>query len=282
MSAHVSPSPDPSKTELEIVINGRMIALGAALPGLLVVVAAVGLSLLGGSRSEPAAPAVAAEPTRPVTRPRAESPRVRFDPASVAALEPTARPAIEIPESVPMPSAVRETRPAQKRTPIVRAEPPEAAAPESPPLAAAKLSSARRFKRIDYLYEFEAVRQLTDVLTLDLDDATKKTLLAAKPTTTKGKDAKTEPVHALLEVAEKRGDLQGLPLRQAKDCQKKKEAALVMQALSRHFRSLDASFSRRRAGTASHLDDVKEEVALLNTLQNLDLPNQVKESARRF
>src|SRR5262249_4158431 len=209
-------------------------------------------------------------------------PRVRFDPASVAALEPTARPAIEIPESVPMPSAVRETRPAQKRTPIVRAEPPEAAAPESPPLAAAQLSSARRIKRIDYLNEFNAVRQWTDVLTLDLDDATKKTLLAAKPTTTKGKDAKTEPVHALLEVAEKRGDLQGLPLRQAKDCQKKKEAALVMQALSRHFRSLDASFSRRRAGTASHLDDVKEEVALLNTLQNLDLPNQGKGGVRRL
>src|SRR5262249_48819879 len=43
MSPHVSPPPDTSKIELEVVVNWRMIEFGAALAALLVVVPVVGI-----------------------------------------------------------------------------------------------------------------------------------------------------------------------------------------------------------------------------------------------
>ena len=74
---------DSSKTELEIVVNWRMVALGAALAVLLVVWPVLGFLCFAGPMAEPTAlPAVDESPRAPAAAPRSQSPRFRFDPAT--------------------------------------------------------------------------------------------------------------------------------------------------------------------------------------------------------
>jgi hypothetical protein len=80
----------------------------------------------------------------------------------------------------------------------------------------------------------------------------------------------------LLEAAVKNADLQGLPLAGAKDCQKKKESALTMQALSRYFRRLDSISARRSFQDASRLDEIRTDQELVRALEKTDLFKHAK------
>lgn len=277
MPAHVSPPPNSSKTELEVVVNWRIIALGGALAALLVVVPVAGIALFGGPKAEPPELAVPIVSNRPVTAPQAESPRLRFNLAAVTALEP---PALEIPELVPIPATVLVPRPLRKVIAAARTEPPEPVAAAPVEKTATPATPARRPKRLDYLYDYEALHQLRDIPEFEIDQSLKTSLLSDKSKDAKPAGAKPEPKHALLELATKRTDLKGLPLRQAEECQKKKEAAKVLQALSIHFRTVNERDSRRRAGSASLSDQFAADAALVKTLLGAGLSDQVKKTAR--
>jgi hypothetical protein len=276
MSSHTSPPPVSSKTELEIVVNWRMIGWGAALAVLLVALSVVGFLCIRSPKSEPDAPIQVVEATRTSPAPRTDSPRVRFDPASVAALNPPPQSA-RTAEAAPAKRMITEPRPVTKPVVVKTPERTESVAVEvadkTPPQ-----SAPRAFKRSSSLYEYEMLRQLAEVPTFDLDSSLKTSILGARPNVGVGKDAKgvvpqpDVPKHALLALADKKADLQGLPLIGAKDCQKKKESALAMQALSGYIRRFDSS--RRPRINQSPTDDIRSDQELLLTLEKTDLFSQ--------
>src|SRR5262249_43359335 len=154
------------KTELEVVVNWRMIAIGGALAALLVAVPVAGFALFGGQQAEAPEPVVSSAPSRATIPQRAESLHVRFDPVALKALEPPARPPVKEQEPAP----VAAPRPVRKVTAAARTDSPESAK-VAPVAAAAPATSARQFKRLDYLHEFEALRHLRDVPEFDLDQS---------------------------------------------------------------------------------------------------------------
>jgi hypothetical protein len=285
MSRHHSQQPYESKTELEVVIDRRMIGVGAATALLLVVVPAVGFLCLRRPKSEPEAQPVIAEATRAVPASRADAPRVRFDPASVASLEPPPLTG-KSPEPVRVRKAVTKSRPQEIATVVRKAEPAAPAATATDE-ASAPQPSPRRFKRLhhDY-YDSQLLRSLGDVPEFDLPKELRSRLLAAgtaRKADKSGKGADKEPVevkHALLDFAAELADLQAFPLRQAKDCQKQKESAQVMRALSSYFRNFDSEVARRRPVSLS--DQLNEDAEYVNLLQKSNLSQMVKDSARRL
>jgi hypothetical protein len=277
---------EPSKTELEVVIDRRMIAAGVAAASLLAVTAAVGFWLLGGKKNEPPQ-TVVAESTRSVTPPRAETPRVRFDPASVASLQPPP-PTAKAAEPVRAPKANTKLHTDKTATVVRKAEKP-APTVDATDITTAHKPLPRSFKRLDYYYyESQLLPSLRDVPEFDLDKELKSTLVAAGTERKADKSGKApekeqgELKHTLLDFAQKRGDLQGLPLRQAKDCRKQKESAQVMRALSSYFRSFDSKFSRNRRETVSLSGQIEEDGAYVNLLQKSNFSDLVKDSAKRL
>jgi hypothetical protein len=245
MPGQVSHTPDSSKTKLEIVVNWRMIALAVALAVLPIAVLAVGFLCFSGQKAEPTERPVVAESARP-TPParRAESPRVRFDPATVPSLVPPAPPPAKSCEPVVPPDAVPNPLPYFKTMVVTQAESPKRSAADQTNPDAPALAPPRKFKHLNRLSESESIRQLSDMPELDLDDTVKKSLMR-QPVSSPSKEAKAADLkqeaahaHALLDLAAKRQNLQELPLRGANECQKKEEAARAMQRLSRHFRRL--------------------------------------------
>jgi hypothetical protein len=273
MSSHNSPPPVSSKTELEIIVNWRMIGWGAALALLLVALPVVGFLCLRGPKSEPDTPTWVASATRTATAPRTDSPRVRFDPASVAALEPS--PA-KTAETAPMQRAIPQHGPVAKPVVVKKQEPSEPVAAELADKTPAQ-SLRLGFKRSRSLYEYELLRQLSEVPTFDLDPSLKTKILATKSNGRAAKDGKgaapkpAEPTHALLEAAAKQADLQALPLIGAKDCQKKMESVQVMQAFSRYFRGLESRSAGNLSQDASASNQIGTDQRLLSELGRTDL-----------
>jgi len=243
MSAHLSPPSDSSKTELEIVVNWRMIAIGGALAALLVVVPIVGFVFFGSSKAGLPERTVASESSRPAPIPREDSPRVRFDPASVKALEPPARPPVQAPE--PAPVAVGAMRPVAVKKPpvIVEEERTETAAPAEFARPPARRSLTSTFG--DSEHEL-ARRLLAFGREFDMPAADKKPLIeAATPPKGKAKEEK-KPTPTVIELAgEKSSAVKGLPFQQAKDCTKPKNIAEKAQTVSLRFRRIDSESSRR-------------------------------------
>jgi hypothetical protein len=233
MSLSATPSSNSSKTELEIVVNWRMVAVGAALAALLISVPAVGFLCFAGHKTEPATRPVATEPRRALAvTPRDESHRFRFDPASVAALAPPSPPPVEVPERVPMPSVNRDPIAVDKPSRIARVEPSE-------PAPVRETTHPRTFRSLAPSYggEHELQRQLRECAReFYFSEFDKKPLLvAAKPSAATTKDGKVEKP-SILDLAAENPELKGLPLRQAKDCTKTKEAARKMQTVSLAWR----------------------------------------------
>jgi hypothetical protein len=275
--------PDSSKTELEIVVNWRMIAVGAALAALLVVLPIVGFLCLRQPKGEPAAPRQLASANHATATPRTDSPHIRFDPASVARLEPSSAPA-KVVKSPPAERAIPNPRPAAKPVADQKPEPSEPVASLAQDKGLTQ-SGPRRFRPSSSVYEYEMLRQLSEVPPLDLDQTLKTKLLAARADARADQGAKgaapkpTEPKHALLEEAVKQADLKGLPLREAKDCQKKKESALVMQAVSRYFRRIDGASARRMRQDVSRSQAIMEDGELVRTLDK-DLLKRIRETSK--
>jgi hypothetical protein len=244
MSAHLSPPSDSSKTELEIVVNWRMIALGAALAVLLVVVPVAGFALFGGQQTEAPEPAVASGASRADFPQRAESPHVPFDPAAIKALEPPPRPAVRAPEPAPVPVAA--SRPAVvKKPPVqVEVERTETTRPAEVAQTPARRSLTSSFR--DSEYEL-ARRLLAYNREFDMPEYDKKPLVeAAIPPKGKANEEK-KPTATVIELAARpKSVMKGLPFQEAKDCTKSKEAAKKARDVSLRFRRLDSATSNRR------------------------------------
>jgi hypothetical protein len=263
MSLPVSPSSNSSKTELEIVVNWRIVALGAALAALLVIVPTVGFLCFTGYKTEPAAQSFAAErPRASAVAPRSESPRFRFDPATLADLAPPSSLPVAVPEAIPSPS-IEPVR-FEKRPNITA----HIHRPEPAPKETAK-SPAFRTLGPSYAIEYELRRQLREyVQEFKLAESDRTALIeAAKPKASAAKDAKKDAL-TILDIPAKRSGLRGLPLRQAKDCTKKVEDAKKAQAVSRYFRRNDRRAASPSDPNGSPSADMLADRALVELLEN--------------
>lgn len=238
----------PEKTELETVVNWRMIAAGAGL-AVAVLVATVAVVLLSGPRTAPGKEQALARPAAP---PRERSfvflppqKKTAAPGQSATVLEPLPPPDVEEPPPTPAREPAR-----------VAAAPPAPAPKKTVREAKAPASGEPSFKRFRPYGEGELF-YLLDRLAKELDldgkeDACKKVLEESSKApdleaASSDKDApfplpKVQPV---LDVIAGRADLKGLPVRKGSECQSGAKAAEVMARFSSELRT---GFARRGWG----------------------------------
>jgi hypothetical protein len=253
------PQAPSAKTELETVVNWRMIVAGAGLGA--AVLAAAAFVLLSGPRATPGKePAVTRRPAAsPAIRSFALLPRSTATPAP-AAPAPAAPPELLPPPTVENPAP---TPPREPTRPV--AAPPAPAREPTTAVARAPAPQAPSFKRLRSSTEAELVYLLdTQVTDIDLDatEGTCEELLQV---------AKQAPSAAqpLQDVLAKRADLKGLPVRMGEECRTAAAEARVVQDVSRAVRRARASGGRGRRGGDSYHEMVERDMAFLEDVKRV-------------
>lgn len=246
----MSPPAQPSaaRTELEVVVNWRMIVVGAALALLLVVVPALGLLCMpsrdGESEKTAERPVIpqpaAASAPRLATR---LSFRIEPEPAPVVRVrepEPELLPPIEVSERIPPPK------------PVIQPEVDAVAAPKKASTAAIG-TAPKNARPLSLADEYELLRQLRAYVSeVDLNTPPKpKSLLEVAKAANETKETKKKAsgeagkTKSIEEIIAQRSDLAGLPLQLGKECKKEKQAAKRMGELSRQLGRLDVKLARQ-------------------------------------
>jgi hypothetical protein len=240
-----------SKTELETVIQWRMIAVGGGLAFLLLIVPFVCFVLFGRQGGESTQPAAAP--------PRAPN-YSEIDPALLRSLRPTQSP-VYLPEpSKAMPvddtSAVKTVTPAANSVPDITATVAAAVTTSdavghvaNPPDDESVVTF--KFKRRDLMSEKDlAYRLRTDFREVDLradKDAAVVLLKAAKNAPPpKGEKNEGQLAPDFQAMLKKRADLRGLPMRMGAECKTEAKKAAKVQDLSRRVRREMADLDRKR------------------------------------
>jgi hypothetical protein len=253
------PRPRPAQTELETVVNWRLIGTAtAAALGLLVVPVTAAL-LLG-----PAAPRPRPAPAPPVAlapqAPHFVLPARSYQPPPTTTVV-TFRPAGRQ-ELSPAPSAlVRNEAAPPTSTPVVAAP----RAPEKP-------VGFRRWNRVSdyYLQEVLAKAPAVD---LDAVPGTAAKVQAAakkaptKPTPRDKKAAAPPPVEPLADLLARRPDLNGLPFRMGADCRAPAKAIRKMQEISTELRRAVAKRSRSETSSQSQFQDYQRGQTLVQHVE---------------
>jgi hypothetical protein len=264
----MSPPAQPSaaRTDLEIVVNWRMMVVGAALALLLIVVPAVGWLCMpnrdagpksAGERPITSQPAAASAP-RLATR---LSFRIEPEPTPVAKVRETETlPPVEVSELVPPP------------TPMIQPDVDTIATPTKPSVAA--IGTTPRYRRPRSLGdEYEMLGQLRAYVSeVDLNSPPKpKSLLESAKAARETKETKKASGEAgktktIEDIVAQRSDLAGLPLQLGKECKKEKEAAKRMGEVSRQLGRLDAKLARGSGKDPS--DDLMRDASIVSELRD--------------
>jgi hypothetical protein len=261
--SHASQASD-ARTDLQIVVNWRMIGIGAGLALLLVVIPAVGFLCMPAHKPEPEKMAVQLVVTQPAAAPAPRlatrlSFRIEPEPAPVARVQdPEPMPPVEVSELVPPPKPAME--PAA-----------ETVALPSKPIKAA-IGTAPKGRRPHSLNdEYEMLRQLRAyVAEIDLRSPRPTSQLDVAKAIKEAEEAKTaseasDKPKNIEELVEHRSDLRGLPLLLGKKCQKELQAAKRMGTLSRQLGFIDAAQSRKSEFKQS--DELLRDGAIANELR---------------
>jgi hypothetical protein len=244
----MSAEPRPAPTELETVVNWRLVGAASAAAVVLLVVP-VGLALLLG----PAAPRPQAAPAVP---PVALAPQV---PHFVLPERPYQPP--------PAPAVVVEWRPARSEAPpppalkeVARTR-PAPAAPSAQVVATARHPAAQPvgFRRWNRVSDYALLTELARAPEVDLR-AKEETVAKVEAAVQKAqkdaaardkKSAAAPPVEPLPDLLAQRPDLNGLPFRMGADCRAPAKAVRMMGDVSTRMRRVAAQWSRREAASLS-------------------------------
>jgi hypothetical protein len=231
MSAVPHPQRRPEPTELETVVNWRLIRGASAVAVLLLVVPLTVALLLGPAPRPKPAPAVP---------PVALAPQVPHFVLPVRTLPPPAaaprREAPAVKELLPPPAAPARRAPAPEPPPVAAPSPAPGAA--APPPAPEKPAGFRRRDRVSDYYLLEQLAKAPEVDLEAVKGTVAKLQLAAgkarakpAPRDQKAGDA-APPVEPLPDLLAQRPDLSGLPFRLGADCRAPAQAAKTIQAVS--------------------------------------------------
>jgi hypothetical protein len=250
----MSQSPNLAKTELETVVQWRMMAVGGGLAFLVLIVPVVCVLLFSGQHGAP---------TEQAAAPLRASKHAEIDPALLRSLRPI-QPKLDVDE--PRKRQPVEDPPAVSSVPT---PPPVTAAPEETIAVAASVATPAvesvgdrtpeeevatvQFKRHNPMSEEKLAYQLrTDIREIDLraeKDAVAELLNAAMNKAKSTAEPKPEPAPgspALKEMLGKRADLRGLPMRMGAECKTERKKAAKIQELARTIRTLKAKTSSPR------------------------------------
>jgi hypothetical protein len=263
MSAVPHPQPRPAQTELETVVNWRLIGAAASAAVVLLVVPVTAALLLSPAAQPPKAP--------PAGPPVALAPQVPHFVLPVRAVPPATAPQPEVPavEELPSPPAAPTPPPAPKPPPVAAPAPTRVAA--APPRVPEKPVGFRRWNRVSDYYVFD---QLAKAPPVDLDavpgTVAKVQAAAKKAATTPPKDKKVAaapPVEPLADLLAQRPDLNGLPFRMGADCRASSKAVRKMQQISTDMRRSVAKIAPPRSPSMSEFPGYLRAQALVEDLR---------------
>jgi hypothetical protein len=258
MSVEAHPQRRPEPTELETVVNWRLIGAAAAAAVVLLVVPVTAALLLGPAaprpKEAPAAPPVALAPQVPQFVLPARSYQPPPPAITVVTFRPPARQ-----ELSPAPAASIRKEVAPPR--------PASAPPTATPVVTAPAPTQRPgFRRWNVVSDYYLLERLTLAPEVDLraNEETVSKLQAAVNKAKKASGAAAPPVEPLPGLLAQRPDLSGLPFRMGADCRAPAKALRTMGAVSAELRRAVAKPDQREAPSLSQFQGYRRAQALVD------------------